>query len=202
MPLTFLKGIIIGFSIAAPVGPIGLLCIRRTLQYGRLHGLLTGLGAATADGLYGCIAAGGFVLVTNLLTRYVVPLRIIGGIYICYFGLRIIRERNKARRELEISTKNLFSSYISTFVLTITNPMTIVSFVGVLAAQGLKAGGPRAESIPLVGGIILGSALWWLCLSTGVSFFRSRMSDKILHWINLIAGILLICMGIKTLILQ
>ncbi len=151
----FLRGLVIGFSIAAPVGPIGVLCIRRTLAEGQLYGLVSGLGAATADALYGCVAAFGLTFVSGFLIGHKLWLSLIGGLFLLYLGIKTLLStpaENAARAE----GKGLFGAYASTFLLTVTNPMTILSFVAIFAALGLgNATGSYASALILVLGVFL-----------------------------------------------
>lgn len=196
----FLKGLILGFSIAAPVGPIGVLCIRRTLQFGRFSGLCSGLGAAAADCVYGIIAAFGLTLISNFLIASQFWLRLVGGIFLLYLGLKTGITEAEELSHGKVSHTTLVSDFLSTFVLTITNPMTILSFVAVFAGLGLSSGGSYTDAVVLVVGILLGSAFWWLLLSEGVTFFRKKISQKIMTWINRIAGLIIVGFGIFSLI--
>lgn len=195
----FLKGIILGVSIAAPVGPIGILCIRRTLQFGRFSGLFSGLGAAAADVIYAIIAAFGLTFISNFLVAGQFWLRLIGGIFLLYLGWKTFfaKVSNKTK---EISHTTLLNDFVSTFFLTITNPMTILSFLAVFAGLGLSSiRGSYLESSALVVGVFLGSAAWWLILSEGVTLFRKKVSDKVMRWINRMAGMIISAFGIAAL---
>src|SRR5512147_1604480 len=123
----FFRGLVVGFSIAAPVGPIGVLCIRRTLANGRISGLVTGLGAATADGMYGCVAGFGLTFISGILIDQQMWLRLFGGLFLCYLGVKTLLSR-PAEQEAKAAGTGLLGSYASTFLLTLTNPMTIISF--------------------------------------------------------------------------
>lgn len=201
MSLGFLfKGILLGFAIAAPVGPIGVLCIRRTLQYGRLSGLYSGLGAAFADSLYAIVAAFGLTFVTTFLLAAQTWFRLIGGLFLLYLGWRTFISKPAAQGAKAKHT-SLFSDFISTFFLTITNPMTILSFLAIFAGVGLThIQGTYTQAIQLVVGVFLGSALWWLLLSEGVTLFRKKVSHAVMTWINRIAGLIIIALGISALI--
>jgi threonine/homoserine/homoserine lactone efflux protein len=190
-----LKGAIIGFSIAAPVGPIGLLCIRRTLAEGRLAGLVSGMGAATADGLYGAIAGFGLSFLSEALLRSQTWLRILGGLYLCYLGTRIFLSR-VAERPVDHNRKGMIGAYASTFFLTITNPVTIIAFLAVFAGLGVTKGGDPGEAGALVAGVFLGSAAWWLTLALGVGFLRARFTPMMLMWVNRLAGALIAGFGV------
>lgn len=165
--LFFLKGLLLGFSIAAPVGPIGLLCIQRTVAYGRRSGLVTGLGAATADGVYGTVAAFGLTAISGFLVGQQFWFRIVGGIFLVYLGAKTLFSK-AAEKAASPDRNNLFSDYASTVFLTITNPMTILSFAAVFAGLGLADTGGHGPAVWMVAGVILGSALWWFALSGGV----------------------------------
>jgi len=195
-----LKGYIIGLSIAAPVGPIGVLCIRRTLAEGRIAGLVSGLGAATADALYGCVAAFGLTFVSGFLVNQQTWLRLVGGLFLCYLGARTLLAR-PAERPATASGRSLGGFYTSTFVLTLTNPMTILSFAAIFAGLGLaEISGGYASALLLVGGVFFGSASWWLLLSGGVSLFRGRFGANGLRWVNRISGAIIIAFGVVALL--
>lgn len=195
----FLRGLIIGFSIAAPVGPIGILCIRRTLTEGQIAGLLSGLGAATADAFYGCIAGFGLTFVSGWLISQAFWVRLIGGIFLCYVGVRTLLAK-PSTQPATADSKGLIGHYISTVFLTLTNPATILSFAAVFAALGLAStGGNYLTAITLVAGVFVGSALWWMLLSAGVSLLRSRFNPRHLNWLNRISGLILLGFGIIAL---
>ncbi len=195
-----LRGILIGFSIAAPVGPIGVLCIRRTLAEGRATGFVSGLGAATADAIYGCIAGFGLTLVTRFLMDQQVWLRLFGGAFLCYLGLKTVLSR-PAKQAASAKGSGLAGAYGSTFLLTLTNPMTILSFAAVFAGLGLaSAGGSYASAGILVLGVFTGSALWWLMLSGGVSLLRSKFDARGLEWVNRISGVIITGFGVVALL--
>jgi threonine/homoserine/homoserine lactone efflux protein len=201
MNVSFLQAVIIGFSIAAPVGPIGVLCIRRALAEGWLIGLLTGLGAATADAIYGCIAGFGLTFISSFLVNQSVWLKLIGGLFLCYLGVKtILSKPAKEAATIERNGQGLLAAYGSTVFLTLTNPATIMSFVAVFAGLGLAANqGDYASATVLVVGVFTGSALWWLTLSSGVSLFRSHFNPARLKWLNRISGLILLVFGIIAL---
>ncbi|MDH5635128.1 MAG: LysE family translocator [Candidatus Bathyarchaeota archaeon] len=196
----FLRGLVLGFSIAAPVGPIGVLCIRRTLAEGRASGLVSGLGAATADAIYGCIAGFGLTLISNFLIRQQVWLRLIGGGFLCFLGIRTFLSK-PAENVASAKGNGLVDSYVSTFFLTITNPMTILSFAAIFAGLGVgSASGSYVSAAVLVLGVFIGSALWWFILSSGVSIFRTRLNPDRLRWVNRISGIIITGFGLIALL--
>jgi threonine/homoserine/homoserine lactone efflux protein len=191
----FLRGLIIGFSIAAPVGPIGILCIRRTLSEGRVSGFLSGLGAATADALYGCVAGFGLTVISSFLVDQRFWIQLVGGVFLLALGIRTLRSA-PAERPAAASGTGLVASYLSTLFLTLTNPMTIISFAGIFAALGVaETGGDLLAAAGLVLGVFIGSAGWWLLLSGGVGLMRERLSGGILRWTNRASGAILVIFG-------
>ena len=193
----FLRGLLIGISIAAPVGPIGILCIRRTLAEGKLKGFLSGMGAASADMVYGAIAAFGLTVVTDLLVDNAIWLHLIGGCFLLYLGVKTFLEK-PANHAMQASQSGYFGAYISTFFLTITNPMTILSFAAIFA--GTMFLGNTSSPIALVAGVFAGSAAWWLALSLGVGLMRDRLNHNLMIWINRISGLIIITFGIIALV--
>ncbi len=199
MPANFLaKGVIIGFSIAAPVGPIGVLCIRRSLAEGKQMGLVTGLGAATADAIYGCIAGFGLTAISSFLVGQKVWLGILGGLFLCYLGIRTFITK-PAEKAAEVGGSGLLSAYLSALFLTITNPMTILSFVAVFAGFGLAASPDYFSAATLVAGVFIGSGLWWLLLSSAVSLFRARVNSSWMSMVNRISGVVMLGFGLYSL---
>ncbi|WP_346291322.1 LysE family translocator [Sphaerothrix gracilis] len=199
MPL-LLQGLLLGLSIAAPVGPIGILCIRRTLVLGRLSGLVSGLGAATADGLYGCIAGFGLTFLTQFLVSQTLWLRLVGGLFLIYLGAKIFVSRPATDAAAIAPQSTLLGAYLSTLGLTLTNPATILSFVAIFAGLGL-AEGDRSylDSSVLVLGVFFGSALWWWLLSWSVNLFRARFDLQRLRWLNRISGLMMAAFGVVAL---
>ncbi|MGD0154376.1 MAG: LysE family transporter [Thermacetogeniaceae bacterium] len=212
----FSKGLIIGLSIAAPVGPIGVLCIQRTLTEGTALGLASGLGAALADGLYGAIAGFGLTFVSGFLLSHQSLIRLLGGIFLCYLGLRaffkrtnfgdvppLINASHPAKPEptkIDKSDRALFSTLISTFFLTLTNPLTIVFFTGVFAGLGVvDTGRNYTLALALVLGVFMGSALWWVILTFGTSILRDKLHLQKLQWINRVSGLIMLGFGIIAL---
>jgi threonine/homoserine/homoserine lactone efflux protein len=195
-----LKGMILGFSIAAPVGPIGVLCIRKTLQFGRFSGLFSGLGAAFADSIYAVIAAFGLTVISNFLLAGQFWFRLIGGVFLLYLGWKTFVAKT-ATDSKHVPHTTLLNDFISTFFLTITNPMTILSFLAVFAGLGLSSvHGDYLQAGGLVVGVFLGSAIWWLLLSEGVTLFRKKVSEKVMIWINRIAGVIILGFGVSALL--
>ena len=194
----FLEGIVIGFAIAAPVGPIGVLCIRRTLADGRVSGLVSGLGAATADALYGAVAALGLTFVAEFLMGGESWLRLVGGAFLLFLGVRTFLARPAGRAAPEARRIGLPGAYASTFFLTLTNPTTILSFAAIFAGLGVAgdASGSALSAMLLVLGVFFGSATWWFVLSGATSLFRTRLSVRGLRWVNRISGTVIAAFGV------
>jgi threonine/homoserine/homoserine lactone efflux protein len=192
----FLRGLLIGFAIAAPVGPIGVLCIRQTLTQGWLAGLISGLGAATADALYGCIAGFGLSAISQFLINQQIVLRWVGGAFLCYLGIQTFLSQT-AEKPAQVQGSTLAKMYGSTLFLTLTNPTTILSFVAVFAGLGIASTSHQYQAaIVLVSGVFSGSALWWLTLSTGTNFLRDRLTAQRLVWVNRISGLIIGAFGL------
>ncbi len=190
-----------GLAIAAPVGPIGILCIRRTVAQGRAAGLLSGLGAATADALYGSVAAFGLTAVSGLLVAQRNWLGLAGGAFLCYLGVRTFLAA-PAPLPTRTPQGQLVGSYASALALTLANPMTILSFAAIFAGMGLGGGasGPIDAAL-LVLGVFLGSAAWWLALSTGISLLRGGVNAAVLRWVNRVSGAVIVAFGIAAILL-
>ncbi|MBE7554247.1 MAG: LysE family transporter [Anaerolineales bacterium] len=195
-----LKGLIIGFSIAAPVGPIGVLCIRRTLTQGHWAGLLSGLGAATADAFYGSVAGFGLTVISTLLIGQQFWFSLIGGIFLCYLGGKTFVAR-PAETAAQSKGRGVIGAYASTLFLTLTNPATILSFAAIFAGLGLaNASGDYGSASLMVLGVFLGSALWWLILSGGISLLRGKLTSDMLGWVNRISGVMIAGFGLAVLL--
>jgi len=197
----FLKGLIIGFVIAAPVGPIGVLCARRTLMHGRRAGFYSGMGAATADAIYGFIAAFGLTFISAFLIDHQFSLRLIGGGLLFYLGIKAFIARPVKKTDLPRSARHYAGLYTSTFFLTLTNPMTILSFAAVFAGFGLAGTmGSVLSAAVLIVGVFLGSGLWWLFLVGDFRIYRKRFHTHQLVWINRITGTIIIASGVLALL--
>jgi threonine/homoserine/homoserine lactone efflux protein len=192
------KGLVIGISIAAPVGPIGLLCIRRSLEQGLVAGLAAGLGAATADAAYGCVAGFGLTAISGFLLAHVMWLRLGGGATLCCLGARMILAQ-PAQREAQARAGGLLSAYVSALLLTLANPMTILSFVAIFAGFGLATSPSYTAAATLVAGVFVGSGLWWLFLSSTVARMRHRVADSWMHTINRMSGGTIVAFGLYAL---
>jgi threonine/homoserine/homoserine lactone efflux protein len=186
-----------GFCIAAPVGPIGLLCIRRSIADGRLAGFISGLGAASADALYGAIAALGLSAITDLLLSYRVVVQLLGSLFLLYMGVSLMRAKTPtANSPGSGHAPNLGAAYASTLLLTLANPATILAFVGIFAGLGIGVDTASTPSaLTLIGGVFLGSAVWWLILSTGANWLGGKLAAHRFHVINIVSGSLIIAFG-------
>ncbi len=178
-PLT--NGVVLGFSIAAPVGPIGLLVLRRSLGGGARAGLVCGLGAATADLCYGGLAAAGF----TLLARWQAPAAAAGGLLLCWLAWQAWR--TKASQAAD------GSGFASTFVLTLSNPMTILSFAALVAGAG------AASSGWFMAGVFTGSLAWWMLLSCSAAALRPRFPAAGMVWLNRLSALVLLGFGLRAL---
>ena len=195
----FIRGLLIGLSIAAAVGPISILCIQRTLERGRLYGLVSGLGAATADAFYGSIAAFGLTIISTFLLNQHLWIRLLGGIFLLYLGIKTFMTR-PAERAAMAQAHNYLGAYLSTLLLTLTNPTTILSFIAIFAGIGVGGASKSYVSAAIVvGGVFFGSAVWWVILTGGVSLLRKRFTPRWLLWINRCSGIVIALFGIFAL---
>ena len=198
----FIRSLLIGLSIAATVGPMSVLCIQRTLNKGQLYGLVSGLGIATADGVYGSIAAFGLTLITNFLIQEQMWIRMLGGLFLIYLGLKTILSKPPEKAvALNMKTNGYLGAYASTFLLTLTNPLTILSFAAIFAGIGVgSASKSFLSAIGVVLGVFTGSTLWWIILTTCISLLRKRMNAQWLFWINRISGFIISIFGIIALL--
>jgi threonine/homoserine/homoserine lactone efflux protein len=190
----FVRGFLLGLSIAAVVGPIALLCVRRTVATGFAIGFASGLGAATADASYAAVASLGISALSSVLVEQRVWLRLIGGGFLVYLGVSTLRTPPASRAAHSALTGlRLAGAYSATLALTLSNPMTIMSFAAIFAGIG-------ASGMDLVGGVFAGSAAWWLILAGAVSRLRTRVTSERLRWVNLGSGVLILAFGIQSVI--
>lgn len=195
-----IEGILIGFVVAVPVGPLGLLCINRALLLGPVTGLVSGLGVATADALAAGIAALGISLVSEFLSDHQIILRLLGGAFLVYLGLSIYQ--TKPRQQLPPSSVNgLLSAYATTLFLTFSNPVTILSFIAIYAGWHVESmSGRYVSAAILTSGVFIGSALWWIALFVGLTAFREKFSLRIVGWIHRVSGALIAGFGLVVLL--
>jgi threonine/homoserine/homoserine lactone efflux protein len=192
-----LRGFALGFAIAASPGPIFFLCVRRTLVQGRLTGLLSGLGVATADGFYAAVATFGVAALTTAFVAGRRPLALVGGAVLVLLGIRILLDRKPNIEALPASTgRGLAWAYASTLGLTITNPATIISFAALAATLGLGTAGSFARPAAVVLGVVLGSAAWWFALVIAASALRSRLTPRAVRGISAFSGLAIIALGL------
>jgi len=188
---------LLGLSIAAPVGPMAMLCIGRTLERGALGGVIVGLGIATGDAIYGCVAAFGFSAITATLIAQAAMLRVIGGVFLVWLGVRAwprgVARAGPTQDATARSHTAWLRDWFSAIGLTLTNPATILSFLAAFAALGLarQSAGPHW----LVAGVFAGSALWWLLLCAMVGALRHTLSTGARLWIARASAIILLTMG-------
>jgi threonine/homoserine/homoserine lactone efflux protein len=187
----FVKGAVLGFLIAAPVGPIGLLCIYRTLRAGWFTGLLTGFGAATADAAYASVAAFGIRAVAAAIGAVTIPLHVGGAVFLGWMGVHMLRSNADRHAAAGVLKPRAFAAFVSTVMLTLANPATIVSFIAVFAAAATRAPSV-AGAVVIVAGVLCGSTAWWLVLSTVVALWRRALSARALRAIDAASAALLI----------
>lgn len=195
----FIKGLAVGLAIAAPVGPVAILCVKRTLLQGRVSGLMSGLGAATADLVYGLIAAFGLAVVADTLICCKSWMEIAGALLLFFLGIRTFRSTAKNLKGNLKKTSHL-EAFSSTFLLTLTNPLTLFAFLGIFSA--LEIGGANENWVTalfLLLGVFIGSSCWWLILSEGITSFKDFLPEKLFQKVNHVAGTLLILFGILLL---
>jgi threonine/homoserine/homoserine lactone efflux protein len=202
MDVTFvLKGFAVGFIVAIPVGPVGLLCTQRTLSHGRMHGLISGLGAATADVIYASLAAFGLTIISNFLIAQRMWFRLFGGSFLCLLGIRIILSKPAPIGSLAEKLRH-FSNYTSTLLITLSNPMSILISAGMFAGLGLV--GPDvgwSKATQIVGGVFLGSMFWWISLSAFVGIFHKQAGDNTMVLLARIFGSIIATLGIIVIII-
>ena len=196
----FIEGILIGFVVAVPVGPSGLLCINRALMMGPLCGLFSGFGVATADALAAGIAALGITLISGFLVDHQLLLRLLGGFFLFYLGITIYRSQPKVQ-PTPSGVNGMIGAYATTFFLTFSNPVTILSFIAIYAGwhvQSLHGNYFGAAVITL--GVFFGSSLWWVALFLGLTVFREHFNLEILVWVHKVSGVAIAGFGLAVLL--
>ena len=198
--LLLLQGMLLGLLISAPVGPVNVLCVQRTLVRGRMSGIVSGLGAATADTIYGAIAGFGMSWIQDFLIREQVWFRLCGGILLLYWGYRLWHTKPVEQAAMAKTTQGFWGDYVSTFFLTIINPMTVVAFAASLVALGTFQHHDIIATLSFVAGVFLGSQLWWCILAMGTSLCRHLcVGPGRLQKVNQGAGVTLILIGVVAL---
>lgn len=206
--LLVVSGAVLGYFAAIPIGPVNLICIRRTLHFGSFYGFVSGLGAAFGDGVFASITAFGFTALAQLIVGYSVPLQLCGGLFLLAFGIRTFftPPPPKVKERLSAPAKSQPSSHAraaaSTFMLTISNPATLVAYTALIAGIGVFANSAHPSFFAasfVVLGVFVGSALWWLTLTTIVGLLHARINDRVIRRINEISGLLVTAFGVAVL---
>jgi threonine/homoserine/homoserine lactone efflux protein len=191
------RGFALGFAIAATFGPIGLLCLRRSLVGGFRIGLVSGLGAAVADAMYAALAAFGLATLANFLVAEAATIRLVGGTFLIYLGARtVVARASTASASAPVPAGGLAASFAITLALTLSNPMTILSFVGIFAGLGTFE-----QPVALVVGVLIGSATWWLILASVASRLRTRLTPRVFRGVNLVSGAVIVGFGVQAVVL-
>jgi len=200
--IIFLKGLVAGLFIAAPVGPVALLCVKRAMYYGAAGGLAAGLGAAVADAFFGALAGFGVAAVSGFLIEHAEPIRLVGGVILIALGVHLFLSKTKPlEKGTAIGSRGLVSTFFTTFTLTLTNPITILSFITVFASLGLAGVNMGyAEAGILVAAVFLGSAVWWIAISAIVVFWRGKIGFEWMPVIKRWSGVLIVGFGIYALV--
>ena len=197
-----LGGFIVGLMIAVPVGPVNILCIHRTIASGWKSGVISGLGAAAADMLYGGIAGFSITLVVRFLVREQYWIRFFGGILLLVIGALYFFKRPGPLHAHKPERGSAYSDMRSTFLLTLTNPTTVLSFLALLAALGMGNQRQWWLTVFLVGGIFCGSMAWWIALGSIVNCFRDRFNDRVLLLMNRFAGLAIAGFGVAAFVFR
>jgi threonine/homoserine/homoserine lactone efflux protein len=192
----FLKALLTGFLLSAPIGPVNLICIRYTLLHGRQSGLIAGLGAAAADGIYAFIALLGLSAVSGFIARESVLLRILGGLFIIYLGIRTWGSSSSCPAQ-NTGTVPCLAGFAKIFFITLANPVGLLAFAAVMATFHISGRG-LSFAVPMVAGIVLGAGAWWFILTTLVSLFQGRVTEALLRRVNRVSGMLIIVIGAAT----
>ena len=197
-----IKGLIVGFLASIPLGPVGVLCIQRTINKGRIYGLFSGLGAATIDSFFALVAAFGLTYIINFIEEQQFYIQLIGGVVIIILGVKIFNTNpiKQIRRHRKKKNK-LIEDYFSVFFLTLSNPLAIFLFVAAFAGIGIvSSDDSNVKSFLIISGVFLGATSWWATLTFFVDLFRKRFRLKQLWWINKIAGLLIIMFGVAAML--
>ena len=184
----FLKGLLFGFLLAATVGPMWVLCFRRTLAQGPFAGFVSGMGIAVADGLYGAVAAFGLTAISGFLLQHAFWIGLGGGVFLAYLGIKTLIAKTPLDGEIQEKVSHS-RAFLSTLGLTLANPPTIVAFVAIFAGLGLASSADYAAASLVVAGVFLGSASWWILLAAGAGWLRNRIGPPLFRIINAVAGI-------------
>ena len=198
--LVWFQGFILGVAMAAPVGPIGLLCIRRTLEHGQAVGFATGMGAAVADTIYGAIAAFGVSALLVFLTGHEVAFRLLGGLFLLAVAVRTyFKAASIEGEDTSRDGKTCVGGFMTGLTLTLTNPVSVLAFIGLFAGAGITGKLEILDATILVWGVFVGASAWWLTLSSGVALVRHRISEDRLSVINHATALALAVFGVWAL---
>jgi threonine/homoserine/homoserine lactone efflux protein len=196
----FLKGLVVGFVVAAPAGPIAVMCLHRAIEEGRLSGIATGLGAALADTVFGAVAALGVGYVSDFIVNEQMPIRFIGGIVLCVMGLVTFLRKPRIGSFVDDHV-TLIGAFATAFALTMTNPITILAFFAIFSALGVEhLVGQRLDAATLIVGLLGGATAWWMMLAIGAALFRDRFTDRGLIWVARVSGLVIVGFGVAALI--
>lgn len=198
----FWKGFFVGLMVTIPLGPIGVLCVQRTLNKGRVSGFVSGLGAAAADMIFAIIAGFGITYIISFIRSQQLYFQILGGLVIIFLGIHIFYTNPVRQLRLQRLNRNRLSQdFFSVFFLTITNPMAILFFLAIFAGINVSDGNHNIlNMISLVAGVFSGAAAWWFILSGVVSLFRHRFRLKNIWWMNKVAGVIVFFIGILAIV--
>jgi len=202
-----ISGMVIGIIVAAPIGPVNLICIQRTLAYGSLNGFFSGLGGAVGDGVFAMVSAFGLTAIARLIEGYAFPLKLVGGILLIAYGIHNFRAQVTDPRDgcpvrtKELGDATLFAAIAGTFALTITNPATLIGFAALFAGLGSITGEDAsfASAALIVAGVFAGSALWWLAITTLTGTFHRHIDAKAMRRINHVSGVIVMGFGLLVL---
>ncbi|MGH6873011.1 MAG: LysE/ArgO family amino acid transporter [Rhizomicrobium sp.] len=201
--LLILSGFVIGLIAAVPIGPVNLLCVRRTFAYGSLYGFLSGLGAALADGVFACIVGFGFTYVAQLIKSHSTPIEVVGGVLLIGFGVHTFLAHPQLRLDESLKAKeqtrgSLARAMATTFALAITNPATLLAFTAMFAGVAGLVGTEASffGAFLLVCGVLAGSTSWWFTLTTIAGLFHAKIDERIMELINRISGAVITTFGL------
>jgi len=201
-----ISGVIMGLIAAVPIGPVNLICIRRSFAFGPVNGFVSGLGAALGDGVFAAITFFGLTWIAELIQSYDVIIELVGGALLVWFGVHTILSPVAGKVEdgdkAEPGASTLVRAMVSTFVLTITNPATLIAFASMFASFRALVGGANSyvDAGFVVAGVVGGSAGWWLCLTSVIGIFHTRITDRTVRIINRGSGVLVALFGLAVLI--
>jgi threonine/homoserine/homoserine lactone efflux protein len=196
----FLKGFLVGISVAAPIGPVAIFCIRQTLAFGTLAGLAAGLGVSLADGVYAWLAAYSTQLIESFVQTYFVWFYLTGGAFLLFLGVTVFRSSPPSKEGADISHRSLFRSFYRTLLLTFASPMTTLLFIGMFTAYGVFEEPLKASGLmSLVIGVFSGALTWWIILAFSTHFIQSRFDMNAFKYINRISGFLITGYGLFAL---